>query len=461
LQGIVHSEPCELLKVSAEQVLKWDKGNELWAIVLIESSTKSSPLLNNYIHNGIPDQIKDLILTYGSIFEEPKDLPPSRQYDHSISLLPNVAPINCRPYRYSPEQNDEIERQVTKMLEAGIVVSSLSPFASPMLLVKKKDNSWRFCVDYRKLNSISVKNKFPLPIIDELHDEIAGAKFLSTIDLASGFHQIKMVPEDEAKTAFKTHHGHFQFRVMTFDLTNAPGTFQYLMNVIFGKYKRRFILVFMDDILVFSKTLEEHIEHLHIIFPTLLEHKLYIKFSKCTFAQQQLSYLGHIISQHGVSTDPNMTAAMVNWPTPLNFTKLGGFLGLTWYYRKFVRNYGSMVRPLTNLLHHKKFSWDQSAQRAFEQLKEAMTTTPVLAFPDFTKEFVIETDACETGIGAVLSQESHPIAYFSKGLSAANQKLSTHEKEFLAVVMVVDKWRCYIHKNPFLIKTDHQSICYL
>jgi hypothetical protein len=173
--------------------------------------------------------------------------------------------VNCMLYRYSLEQNDEIERQVAKMLESGIVVPSLNPFASPVLLVKK-DNSWRFCVDYKKLNNISINNTFPLPVIDEFLDESAGAKFFSTIDLASGFHQIRMVPKDEAKSAFKTHHDHFQFIVVPFGLTNAPANFQYLMNAIFGKYMRRFILVFMDDILVFSKTLVEHIEHLKIVF---------------------------------------------------------------------------------------------------------------------------------------------------------------------------------------------------
>jgi hypothetical protein len=305
-----------LVEVFVEQVIKWDKGNDLWATVLIELANKSSPLLDSYIHNGIPAQIKYLILAYGSIFDEPKDLPPSRQYDHSISLLPNTAPVNCRPYSYSPEQKNEIERQLKKMLATGIVIPSISLFASPVLLVKKKDNSWRFCVDYRKLNIISVKNKFPLPVIDEFLDEIANAKFFSTIDLASGFHQIRMMPEDEAKITFKTHHGHFQFRVMPFGLTNARVIFHYLMNAIFGKYMRRFVLVFMDDILVFSKTLDEHIEHLQIVFQTLLEHKLYIKFTKCTFVEQQLSSLGHVISQHGVSTDPNKTTAMVNWPTP-------------------------------------------------------------------------------------------------------------------------------------------------
>jgi hypothetical protein len=188
---------------------------------------------------------------------------------------------------------------------------------------------------------------------------------------------------------------------------------------------------------------------------------LYIKFNKCTFAHQQLFYLGHIISHHGVSTDPAKTAAMVNWPIPQNFTKLRGFLGLTGYYRKFVKHYGTMARQLTNLLHHKNFSWDTSVQQAFDQLKQAMTTTPVLAFTDFSKEFVMETDECETGIGFVLTKEGHPIAYFSKGLSVTNQKLSTYEKELLVVMMTTDKWRCYLHTNPFIIKTHHQSFCHL
>jgi hypothetical protein len=184
-------------------------------------------------------------------------MPPSRTYDHTISLIPNSTPINCRPYIYSPEQKDEIERHISTMLQSGLIVPSLSPFASPVLLVKKKDNTWRFCVDYRKLNNITAKNRFPLPII-----EISRAKFFTTIDLTSGFHQIRMIPEDEVKTSFKTHHGHFQFRVMAFGLTNAPATFQWLMNAIFAKYMRRFVLVFMDDILFFSKTMDEHVEHL-------------------------------------------------------------------------------------------------------------------------------------------------------------------------------------------------------
>jgi hypothetical protein len=207
---------------------------------------------------------------------------------------------------------------------------------------------------------------------------------------------------------------------MPFRLTNAPTTFQCLMNELFVQCMTKFVLVFMDDILIFSKTLQDHIDHLRTVFQILFDNQLYVKFNKCTFAQQQLSYLGHIISNQRVSTDPGKIVAMLNWPVPQNFTELRGFLGLIGYYRKFVQHYGTLARPLTNLLHHKKFVWIPNAQQAFDQLKLAMSSTPVLTFPDFSKEFVVETDACDTGIGAVLSQEGHPIAYFSKGLSASN-----------------------------------------
>jgi hypothetical protein len=256
----------------------------LWAAV-IEPASKSSSLEEQFLLNGVLAQIKDLIHEYDSIFQVPHSLPPFRIYDHSINLLPNSALLNYRPYRYSPEQKTKIERQVDDMLRSGIIIPSHSPFASLVLLVKKKDNTWRFCVDYRKLNSITVKNKFPLPIIDEFLDEMARVKYFSTIDLASRFHQIRMIPEDEAKTTFETHHGHFQFHVMPFGLINAPATFQCLMNAIFAAHMRRFVLIFIDDILVFSKSMEDHIAHLKIVFQTLLEHKLFIKFSKCTFAQ--------------------------------------------------------------------------------------------------------------------------------------------------------------------------------
>lgn len=259
-------------------------------------------------------------------------LPPHRQYDHAVTLVEGALPANTRPYRYSPLQKDEIERQVREMLDSGVITRSVSPYAAPVLLVKKKDGTWRFCVDYWRLNDATIKNKFPLPIVDELLDELAGAAVFSKLDLRAGYHQIRMREEYEDKTAFKTHHGHFQFRVMPFGLTNAPATFQCLMNAIFSKYIRKFVIIFLDDILVFGETMEEHLEHLRLVFELLREHQLFVKASKCSFACDHIDYLGHVISREGVATDKEKTQAMAQWPTPTNATELRGFLGLTGYY---------------------------------------------------------------------------------------------------------------------------------
>jgi hypothetical protein len=217
-----------------------------------------------------------VIRDFTDLFQAPNELPPQRSFDHAVPLLPDTIPINCRPYRYAPRQKDEIEKQITKMLKSDPIVPSHSPFASPVLLVKKKDGHWRFCVDYRKLNVVTVKNKFLMPIIDEFLNEISGAAFFTKLDLNSGFHQIKMTEDDEFKMAFKIHHRHYQFRVMPFGLTNAPATFQCLMNSVFAPFMRKFVLVFIDDILIYSRTLKEHVQHLSQFFQVLMEHKLYI-----------------------------------------------------------------------------------------------------------------------------------------------------------------------------------------
>ncbi|GMI86644.1 hypothetical protein HRI_002333700 [Hibiscus trionum] len=303
----------------------------------------------------VPSNLKQLLDKYEEVFSEPKGMPPVRSQDHAIILKADAQPVNLRPYRFPHHQKAEVEKQISEMLASSIIQTSKSPFASPCLLVKNKDGSWRLCVDYRQLNAMTVKNKFPIPIVEDLLDELSGAKIFSKIDLRSGYWQIRIKPEDIEKTAFRTHHGHFEFKVMPFGLTNAPATFQSLMNQLFGAYLRKFVLVFFDDILVYSKSWDEHVRHLSVVLELLKTNQLYAKRSKCFFGQNQVEYLGHIISEKGVQTDPSKVDAMKDWPLPKNLKALRGFLGLTGYYRKFVKGYGALSKPLTLLLKKDNF----------------------------------------------------------------------------------------------------------
>jgi hypothetical protein len=247
--------------------------------------------------DAVPKPVAQVLEEFQEVFAEPTELPPHREYDHAIPLIPRVVPINSRPYRYSPLHKDEIEKQVKELLESGLITTSTSPFASPVLLVQKKDGSWRFCVDYRRLNSITVKNKFPMPLVDEILDELTGERYFSKLDFRSGFHQVRMALSDEYKTTFKTHQGHYQFKVMSFGLTDALATFQCIMNYILEPFLRKFVIVFMDDILIYGRSLEEHANHVRQVLTVLQAHKFYVKRSKCDFAKSELEYLGHIISE--------------------------------------------------------------------------------------------------------------------------------------------------------------------
>jgi hypothetical protein len=331
-----------------------------------------------------------------------------------------------------------------------------------VLLVKKKDGQWRFCVDYRQLNTLTVKNKHPLPVIDELLDELSGERYFTKLDLRSGYHQIRLAEGEQYKTAFHTHQGLYEFLVMPFGLTNALATFQGIMNKIFAPLLRKTVSVFVDDILIYNPTLDNHIAHLKQVFQLLAENQLLVKKYKCSFALQELEYLGHIIGPNGVSTDKSKILAVIEWPTPSNLKSLRGFLGLTGYYRKFIRNYGVIAQPLTQLL--KKgvlYVWGPAQKTAFVTLKNAMSSAPVLALPDFSKTFVLETDASQTGIGAVLMQQDHPVAFLSKALGPRNQTLSVYEKECMAILLAIEKWRAYMQHREFIIRTDHKILLHL
>ena len=313
-------------------------------------------------------------------------------------------------------------------------------------------------MDYRALNAVTIADKFPIPTVDELFDELGNARFFTNLDLRSGYHQIRMQKEDTYKTAFRTHDGHFEFLVMPFGLTNAPSTFQAVMNHIFAPYLRCFVIVFFDDILIYSPSLEEHISHLQTVFDTLINHNFFLKREKCMFCRESVEYLGHFVSQGQLRADPAKLTAMLDWPTPTSVKQLRGFLGLTGYYRRFIRSYATLAAPLTDLLKLNSFQWSSEANEAFQQLKATMTSPPILRLPDFTEVFIVETDASGEGIGAVLMQQGHPIAFFSKKLGPRRKLASAYHRELYAIVEAVHKWRQYLLGREFIIRTDQKSL---
>lgn len=421
---------------------------ELWSLEekLLDSNVK------------IQGNIGDLLTTFPEVFTEQLSLPPIRSQVHQINLIPNYGPVNMRPYKYPHHQKEEIEKQVAELLQAGVIKPSMSAFSSPVILVKKKDGSWRMCVDYRSLNKATVPDKYPIPVVDELLDELFGSTVFSKIDLKSGYHQIRVHEQDIHKTAFRTHNGHYEYLVMPFGLMNAPATFQATMNDIFRPFLRQFVLVFFDDILVYSKNEQDHLNHVKLVLEVLVKHCFVANKKKCSFGCSQVDYLGHIISAAGVSVDPSKVKCIMEWPEPKTVKGVRGFLGLTGYYRKFVKDYGKIARPLTDLTKKDNFLWNESAREAFQKLKTVMTTSPVLALPNFDVAFEVECDAAGRGIGAVLMQNRQPIAYFSKALSENNLAKSVYEKELMALVLSIQHWRHYLLGKEFVVYTDHKSL---
>ena len=298
------------------------------------------------VNNHLAD-LAQILTEFEHVFVVPTTLPSARTHDHHIPLQPNQELVSVRPYRYPYYQKIEIERMVKEFLDSSLIRPSTNPFSSPVLLVKKTDGGWQFCIDYRALNNITIKDKYPIPVIDELLDELHGSRYFSKLDLRARYHQIRVQEADIHKTAFRTHDGHYEFVVMPFGLTNAPATFQSLMNDLLRPYLRKFVLVFFDDILVYNITWDNHLGHLRAVLQVLSSNHLFAKKSKCCFGVLQVAYLGHLISFTGVAVDPGKIKSVLEWPTPTSARGVRGFLGLAGYYRKFISGFGGIAAPLT------------------------------------------------------------------------------------------------------------------
>ncbi|GJR15742.1 putative reverse transcriptase domain-containing protein [Tanacetum coccineum] len=342
--------------------------------------------------------------------EDLPGLPPTRQVEFQIDLVPGAAPVAQAPYRLTPSEMKELSEQLKELSDKGFIRPSSSPWGAPVLFVKKKDRSFRMCIDYRELNKLTVKNRYPLPRIDDLFDQLQGSSVYSKIDLRSGYHQLRVREEDIPKTAFRTRYGHYEFQVMPFGLTNAPAVFMDLMNRVCKPYLDKFMIVFIDDILIYSKNKREHEEHLKLILELLKKEELYAKFSKCEFWIPKVQFLGHVIDSKGIHVDPAKIESIKDWASPKSPTEIRQFLGLAGYYRRFIEGFSKIAKPMTKLTQKKvKFVWGDKQEAAFQLLKQKLCSALILALPKGSEDFIAYCDASKKGLGAVLMQKEKAI----------------------------------------------------
>ncbi|KAL8093525.1 hypothetical protein AgCh_035410 [Apium graveolens] len=428
------------------------QGCEAYLAYVVDTK-KETPILDE-----IP-----IVREFPDVFpEELPGLPPDREIEFSIDLILGAEPVSKAPYRMAPMEMKELAKKLQELLDKGVIRPSISPWGAPVLFVKKKDGSMRLCIDYRGLNKLTIKNTYPLPRIDDLFDQLKGACYFSKIDLRSGYHQLKIKPEDIPKTAFRTRYGHYEFLVMSFGLTNAPAAFMDLMNRVYKEYLDKFVILFIDDILIYLKNPKDHAVHLQIALQKLREKQLYAKFSKCEFWLTEVQFLGHVVSREGIKVDPVKIEAVSKWEQPKTPTEIRSFLGLAGYYRRFVKDFMKIASPLTKLTRkNEKFVWTEKCEGSFQELKRRLVTAPVLALPDETGNFVIYSDASLKGLGCVLMQHDKVIAYASRQLKPHEQKYPVHDLELATIVFVLKLWCHYLYGEKCDIYTDHKSLKYI
>lgn len=408
-------------------------------------------------------QLETLLLTYRDIFSaNDHDYGRTDIVRHSIKTT-DVPPIKQRAYRTSPNVRTEIDRQVQQLLSRDIIEDSCSPWSSPVVLVRKKDGSFRFCIDYRKLNAVTIKDSYPLPRPADALDSLSGACWFSTMDLSSGYWQVELEPNDKEKTAFNTGSGLYQFKVMPMGLTNAPPTFQRLMELVLHGLHWKECLIYLDDVLVFSRSFADHLQNLREVFSRFRSAGLMLKGRKCQLARTQVTFLGHIVSNRGLQPDARNLEKVSGWPTPRTATEVRAFIGLCSYYRRFVKNFSVIAAPLHTLTQKGAiFKWTVECEDAFQSLKHALTHPPIVAHPMFTQPFLLYTDASQVSIGSVLAQRrdnrEHVIAYASHTLSTSERKWSTFDRELWAVVWSVRHFKHFLSGSSFTVITDHKPL---
>lgn len=430
---------------------------------LFDSESFDSTLLSE----SEKERLTALLSEYDDVFQKPNQpLGATNILKHKIKLVENAKPFRSCPYRMNPHHRSEVSKQLQEMLDQGICRESESPFASPVILVRKSDGSLRFVVDMRKLNDITVKDCYPLMRIDDALDNLGGARYFATLDLQSGYWQVELDEASKPLTAFVTDQGLFEFNRMPFGLCNAPSTFSRAMSRAMKGILWSEVLIYLDDVIVFARTFDEYLSRLQNVFDRLRAANLKLKSQKCKFGQEKVTFLGHVVTPDGVTTDPRKCEAIQKVPVPHRVKELRSFLGLTNYYARFVPRYREIARPLYRLTRkNMPFIWTTECQMAFEKLKQILQSTQVLAYPQFDKPFILETDASGFAIGFVLSQEHdgqlRPIHYAGRNLTEAEMKYSTTEREALAVYQGVHYFRSYLEDKEFEIRTDHLPLTYV
>ncbi|KAI2664082.1 Transposon Tf2-6 polyprotein [Labeo rohita] len=419
--------------------------------------------------SSIPHEYHDLLEAFSTV--RATELPPHRPGDCAIELMPGAIPPRGRIFPLSQPESEAMENYIKEELAKGFIRPSTSPVSAGFFFVKKKDGGLRPCIDYRSLNEVTVKYRYPLPLVPPALEQLRSAKYYTKLDLRSAYNLIRIREGDEWKTAFSTTSGHYEYRVMPFGLANSPLYFQAFVNDVFRDMLNRWVIVYIDDILIFSNSYSEHIQHVRAVLKRLIHHQLYAKEEKCQFHQEKISFLGYVISPEGVAMDETKVTAVRNWPQPKTLKQLQRFLGFSNFYRRFIRNFSTVAAPLTSMVKKgsARLSWSPEALHAFHDLRLRFSSAPVLKHPDSQLPFLVEVDASSTGVGAILSQRlgepprTFPCAFFSHKLSPAERNYDVGNRELLAIKLALEEWRHWLEGalHPFVILTDHKNLEYI